>query len=499
MDDLWRRAQRDATTGFDPWGEGRAHRYSVRAGYLAEQQAILETIAREIKNNPLALCKLLNWEPTYQQRAVLDDVAAGYPKIAVKAGRGVGKTALGGVVAYWRMLRAKNSLVILTAPSMKQCSDVFINEMRLILSRADPILKSIFKFTTRKVFVGECGKDDSNEPHWGLMAVTGADPVNLQGFHCESLTVIEDEASGTDRAFVGAIEGTMTQATGDRLHLQQGNPNYRDSGFFDSFHRKRKFFRCHTLSAAESPLVSKDWVNYMRESFGAESPVCKVHVDGEFPGMDPNAIMSIEDLEACTKTNREELFHVGDRKQFGIDLARFGGDESTIYQVMGMAVFAWEIHHMKEPEDVVARSFVMQEGSDWTDKQTDYVADADGLGQGVMASFRKAGKRLLEFHTQGRPYNTKMFANRMTEAWFSFARLVKARSVWIPDDPILLQQLSTRLYSLDPKGKLRVESKDDYKKRMKSETLESTDSPDRADGVIMAFYENRGPAQVTFG
>lgn len=491
----WCGHSRQAWEALDPFRDQQA---SVMG--REEQERLLLRMVQEVKDSPFALCDWFRWEPTPQQAAILRDVEAGYPKIAVKAGRGVGKTTLGGMVAYWRILRQRDALVILTAPSMKQCSDVFIMEMKRRLVDAHPLLKSLFSFTARKVFVGKRGSDENNDPHWGLMAVTAADPVNIQGFHQECLTFIEDEASGTERDFCGAIEGTMTQESGDRLHLQQGNPNYRDSAFFDSFHRKRQWFRCHTLSAAESPIVSKQWVEYMRSVYGEGSPVFKVHVMGQFPDVDPNAIMSIEDLEACTKTDvrtmQDRLTGKKITKQFGIDLARFGGDESTIYLRRGHAILDYRVIHMTEPEDVVAAAFAMQESYGWKDSEVEYVADADGLGQGVMARFVKANKRLLEFHTQSSAWNPEMFSNRMTEAWFTFARLVKQHDCWLPNDPVLLQQLSTRLYDLDPKGRLRVEPKQEYKKRMKSETLESTDSPDRADGIVMAFYQDTGRSKV---
>ena len=64
-----------------------------------------------------------------------------------------------------------------------------------------------------------------------------------------------------------------------------------------------------------------------------------------------------------------------------------------------------------------------------------------------------------------------------------FARLVRAQTVYIPRDNRLIQQLATRQYFTDLKGKLILEKKDDYIKR-------GHDSPDRADAIVMCFWDD---------
>ena len=47
----------------------------------------------------------------------------------------------------------------------------------------------------------------------------------------------------------------------------------------------------------------------------------------------------------------------------------------------------------------------------------------------------------------------------------------------------MIQQLATRQYFTDLKGKLILEKKDDYIKR-------GHDSPDRADAIVMCFWDD---------
>ncbi len=52
-------------------------------------------------------------------------------------------------------------------------------------------------------------------------------------------------------------------------------------------------------------------------------------------------------------------------------------------------------------------------------------------------------------------------------------------------------QLTTRRYIVTPKGKIKIESKDEYAKNNEdAENGTIGKSPDRADGLVMAFYEH---------
>jgi hypothetical protein len=59
------------------------------------------------------------------------------------------------------------------------------------------------------------------------------------------------------------------------------------------------------------------------------------------------------------------------------------------------------------------------------------------------------------------------------------------RLIHVPYDEELRKQLTTRRWTpdLDGKGRYKVEGKKDYRRRT------NADSPDRADALIMAFYQ----------
>lgn len=449
---------------------------------MSKHRRAYETMYRAVRNDIHAFCRYMRFEPTWQQKLVLDAVQAGYRRIAVKSGKGPGKTTCSTIIALWRAFRNLDALTVVTAPTMRQCRDVFLVELRRRLDHAHPILRDMIRPTLSRVVIA--GRRD-----WGIKLVTANKPENAQGYHQPNMSWIAEEASGVPRPIIDQIIDTLTNI--DSFFLQIGNPNTRDCAFFDCFHAKRHRWKCITLNAEQSPIVSQAHIEEVREEYGVDSDRYRVAVLGEFPFSDPQCIFDLSDLEACTKTDPYELALATDGyrslppRQFGIDFARFGSDESVIYRRSGNTIVEWQHFSHVEPARVVYRAFAMQQEAGWRSEDCLYVADADGMGQGVMHVFYEAHREIHEFHTSGTAYDSSEFGNKMTEAWFHVAKLARKRRLHIPDDNRLLQQLATRWFFVNKKGKLVVEPKEDYIKR-------GYDSPDRADALVMAFYDYAG-------
>src|SRR5690606_1268772 len=107
-------------------------------------------------------------------------------------------------------------LVIVTAPTMKQCREVWLVEARRLMERALPALKKFVKITRTKVEIGGI-------PDWGVKTVTATREENAQGFHAEHMMVIAEEASGISREIMTQFKGTLSNP--DALFLMIGNPN----------------------------------------------------------------------------------------------------------------------------------------------------------------------------------------------------------------------------------------------------------------------------------
>lgn len=406
-------------------------------------------------------------------------------RIAVKSGQGTGKSAGVGVPALWRLMRHPRAQVVVTAPSMKQCRQ-WLDECRRTVDGADPLLRQFFECLTTRIQV-------AGDELWCIKLATATRPQNLQGIHEEHLTIIVDEASGVARPLMDVIHGTLSNP--DSLLIKIGNPNTTDCEFHDCFTTNAELYHRLTWNseevAAKYPqILSPDRNRVIAHEYGVDSDVYRVRVLGEFPHQSPNAVISLEDAVACTQTSTVGCSTVSNvlptHRAIAIDYARYGDDESVVARRLGLAIVGFKAFVKRDPREVTDWAFKEQRDAGWADRDCWYIPDASGMGQGVVHSFHEAGKNVLEFHAGASAVDSQAFADAISEAWWNLRALVQERVVRLPNDARLLKQLSTRNYYTDRKGRIKIESKDEWRKR-----LACDESPDRADAVVMAFYAHK--------
>jgi len=445
-----------------------------------------EKMYRRYRLAPVEFVKeVLHLDPTPAQLDILDaygraingDKNQPERYMAVKSGQGGGKTTVETCIALHWCFHAIGARMRVLGVSIDQLKDTWMAEIRLILDRAEPWFTAIITMRTKDVLFFD-------DPDWSIRLVPAKDITKVQGRHHKHLGFIIDEASGVPRDIFEVVDGTLQND--DRLFAHFGNPNYRSTYQFDCFNILRDSWWCYTIDCENSPIADKDLHARIAKLYGIESDVYRIRVKGEFPSKDPQSVMSSDDVEACMTHAQEarkfELIQMGGGvRQFGIDFARKGNDNSVIFRRSGNAVVQWKAYSKREPMDICSEAFEMQHDARWRTEETLYVPDADGMGQGCMGMFR--GKKRFEFHTSGVPRH-RQYANAMTEAFFQMGALVKERAVLLPRDSRLVQELSTRNYEHNLKGQLILETKKEWRKRVQVEI-----SPDMDDACVMAFYD----------
>lgn len=453
-----------------------------------------------IRDDIFEFCYWMGFNPTPQQRKLLQAVQEGHLRIACKSGQGPGKTTISTLIGLWWTLRNMDSTTMVTAPSMNLAKTVWLAECRRRMEKAHPLIKRFVTVTKSEVHIG--GK---KHPNWKIIIRTASSAEGIQGQHHDNLNLIIEEASGMEDEIIEALLGTVTNVKSeytpdaeDACILMIGNPTRVDCYFYKCFTSERERWYGLTFNAEESPIVNKDKIAADEREFGRESNYFRVRVLGEFPLMDSRGVINPEDLEACLIQNTGLNVHEASRmsrgiQQWGIDLARQGGDETVAYRRKGNVVTEnkiWPKTPGFEPAHAIKWCFRRQAELNWKNADTVYCFDSNGIGQGVIHLFDDLQKEYFGFLGHSNAQNQRKFADKLTEAWFQFARLVKARKVILPDDRVLFRQLIDRHYDIDIKGRLEVESKKEYCKRTKKT------SPDRADALVMAFYETGLESQI---
>lgn len=171
--------------------------------------------------------------------------------------------------------------------------------------------------------------------------------------------------------------------------------------------------------------------------------------------------------------------------ELGIDVARFGDDKITYYLRKGMRVAKFQVESKKDTQEVARIAWDMVN----RDHKIPIKVDDTGVGGGVTDKLKDLGANVFPVNFGGSPKDKEKYTSVADEMWFEFAEIID--EVELPDDPLLMQDLSTRQFKYTNRDQRKIESKDDFKKRVGR-------SPDRGDGVLLAFYRpNAGAIEMS--
>jgi hypothetical protein len=417
-----------------------------------------------------------------KQREVIESVRD-HRRTAVRSGHGVGKTFIAAVTLLWFLYSHPNSRVITTATTWSQVQDLLWHEVNDLhrssrISLGGEALQTRLKLPDGRFAVGLSSAPERKE--------------SFQGHHAENLLLIFDEASGIPRPIFEAGEGYMTSAGAKQLLI--GNPTQPTGDFFDAFHSGRASYATHTISVLDSPaftgeqvpedvlarLPSEEFVAEAEARWGVESPLFQVRVLGQFPASSDDTVMSLMDVEeAQARTILPTPPFV-----VSCDVARFGSDETVIAVRKG--------NQVRIVERYVGQSTTHTTGAIIRVAQTvpgaKIVVDDDGLGGGVTDQLEERGIRVTPFRAGGTPIERESYPNARSEMWFSLSE--RLRELDLDPDDQLAADLTAPRYKLDSQGRRVVEKKEETKKRLGR-------SPDRADAVLMAFWEGQPKPPAT--
>lgn len=174
--------------------------------------------------------------------------------------------------------------------------------------------------------------------------------------------------------------------------------------------------------------------------------------------------------------------HAFDELVFGVDVARFGGDETVIAIRRGRDAksIQWITLRQLDTMQVAAR---VAELMDYH-RPDAVMVDAGGLGAGVVDRLNQLGRRIIPVDFGGSVTGlTKVkTANKRAEMWQRMKEWLAQGGVSIPDDDKLEAQLTSVEYSHDTNNAILLE-----KKHSERRVKLGLPSPDRADALALTF------------
>ena len=431
-------------------------------------------------NDPTGFARdVLGWNPWSVQedigKALVED-----QRVTVVSCNGAGKTAWASRLLLWFICTRPESVVVTTAPTWHQVGLLW-REVRSAYISAQRQLPGELMQTRLDI-----------TPTWYAQGLSSDSEEKYQGFHARGsepggpggLLVIVDEASGVADGVFDSISGYLTSRNAYVLLIGNGN---KPEGAFYQTHQKGPWTRFE-IAATDVPssIISREWIEEMREHWGEDSPQYQVRVLGQFPkgGSDWQLFPSWL-LEAAADRDLEgedQGLHMG------VDVARSGSDRTVAVVTNGGRVIdvqAWG------DSDLMATSHkIRQLARDHSIGGPQIHVDVAGIGAGVVDRLREMalpvdgvdfGGRVQHDYDWllGRDFHA---SNRKAELHWAARHALQHGHASIPKEyqETIWRQLDWLNYEMTEKGAFQVEKKEKVRARF-------GESPDYADAWIISL------------
>lgn len=404
-------------------------------------------------------------------------------------------THIAARVLLWFMYTRAPAICLTTAPKLVQVRDLLWARVRAAYGQARVPLPGRCILTRLEPI--------AMDPEWFAVGHTARETEAFSGYHESEILIILDEAPGVPIPVWDGVEGMMSGVNVRLLCI--GNPVERSGPFYQGC--RSSLTNTIQISAYDHPNVARQkviypkavapgWPEERRVAWGEDHPLYLSRVKGEFPDEGEDSLIPLSWVQAAVG---REVVTKG-RTATACDVARFGVDETVIGHVVGGLYEQLEMYTGKSTTRTAGRLVR------WARQSDVLVIDDVGVGGGVtdtvmdevteQLSAREAEEKIMPVNAGARPTRdgSDEFDDLGSEmAWTlreAFEESYKAvmsgkddpsKGLSIPDDDVLIEQLTSRRYDFTRKGKIKVESKKDMRARGEA-------SPDRADTLTMAWW-----------
>ena len=432
------------------------HSKVAKKGDKKLSRAALVSRAAYLENFPEFF---LGVKPYDWQIRVLRDLNFKESRVAMKAANGSGKTAVVAAAAVlWHMVRFPESLTITTAGVWRQVEDQLWPALRGYIAK----LGDGWRITSNEL-------EHSNGSR--AIGFSTNDAGKFEGWHrqgpSDNLMMIVDEAKTVPDSIYEAI----ARCQPSRL-LVMSSPGGPQGAFYRAFTKEASYWDTHSVTAFDCPHIPKDWIDEQTEKWGIEHPLVRSMIYGEFMDLgSENLVLPYNTLQYCYANPPSKQ---GMGKIAFCDFAA-GGDENVLCVREGNEVLPMKCWKERNTMETVGR-FIMEFRKYGLEADEIY-ADAGGLGIPMCDAMAESGWTIHRVNNGERAHDPRHYGNRGAEMWYEAARMIEKADVRLPEDDVLVEQLTTRLGKTNSSGKLMLERKEDMRSR-------GLASPDRADALV---------------
>lgn len=457
-----------------PWGEG-----DLRGRYPDDWQIdFLEQLGSEVKKRGF------------------DGINAVDPvQFSTASGHGIGKSALTAWLILWIMATRPYAKGIVTANTVEQLKTKTWAELGKWLRMC--ICGHWFDYNSGRGAMSISHKDYKQEWRCDAQTCREENSEAFAGLHAANSTpfYIFDEASAVPDKIFEVREGGTTD--GEPMTFDFGNPTRNTGRFYEncigSFaHRYiTRFIDSRTVRITNKKLFEQ-WI----EDYGIDSDFVKVRVLGQFPSAGSLQFIPTEYVDLAQQRQASEFDHNAPLS-IGVDVARFGDDETIIFPRIGnnARLPGTEKRRYKGLDGIQVAGKVVetiQEFRNTYGKEcSGLFVDATGVGASVVDQLRHLGYHVTAVNFGGKATDSKTYRYKGDEMWGNLRDALRD-TLLIPNEGDLKSQLIGREFGFTLSGAMHLETKKDMKKRGLS-------SPDWADALALTFAQTLAPIRTVPG
>jgi hypothetical protein len=397
-------------------------------------------------------------------------------KLAIASGHGVGKSALCSWICLWAISTFPDTRGLVTASSESMLNTRFRAELKSWVRRCK--IQSFFELTATSLL----SRDSNHEQTWrvDLLPWNENRPEAFAGLHNKGcrILVIFDEASAIASSIWETVEAVATDHDAQVIWICCGNPLHPIGRFRDCWERFAHRWITKHVNSLDVSFTNKPQLRRWMEDYGEDSDFVRTRVLGEFPRTASTQFIGPELVQEAM--DRELIPSRTDPLVIGVDVARFGDDESVIFPRRGMDARTFKpLTFRNIPLDKLEDQVVAFCNAH---RVTQILCDGTGVGGGLCDHLRRRGYLVTDVQFGARAdqqIDGTRFANKRAEIWGLMRNAL--RNLCLPNSQVLKEQLTGPEYSFSrTSDAILLEPKDAMKRR-------GVPSPDLADALACTF------------
>lgn len=248
------------------------------------------------------------------------------------------------------------------------------------------------------------------------------------------------------------------------------------------------------VTAYDCTHLSKTYIEQMKRDLpgGEGGAAFQSQVMAEFGTTDEMVVIPYTHIYKAVHRTEKSIGWLSEKYNIGgLDLSA-GGDETVLSVRNGNKLLKVIPFKFDNTQDTVRFLEEKFKENNLVGPSCYIYADAGGLGKPIIDQLRERGWHNIRYVlNQNKAFDERVYANRGSEMWFNFGKLLETGEIILVNDDKMLRQLASRYYKITDKNKHQLESK--LQARAKGHP-----SPDRGDSVVLCFsqYKSKLEEQI---